>query len=678
MRPLLLALCVVGCKNISDKNSGPPTNTEDTSSPIESDSGETEPEPDDSGHGTPDTSTTPDPDTSNPPVSDTGSSADDSGATTDDSGEEDSGEEDSAAISDTAEDTALAPPEPIELLPAPVVNGEVSAGHATPTWLWTWSDTASEVRWRIEEGPWWTADPASGRVTAPTALDVGEHTVFIEVANEAGEWSESGTFTTRIEYFERDGYWNGVARDFAQSPLGHRMGIVCHNCYEEDAGSPAANLDETQAILVNAVAEEADLLEFDVRYYEGNWRLEHDDTPGSDAVFFEDMLSFDALMDWDQPLFIEVKERDPSPAALQELLRMVLDAGFATNGRPVFFRSFVGVRIDNLHYLKDAIDSGNYPLHENYIRLHVLYKDDSADTTTGFHTLIDEAESAGFHGVNLNWQTPDLFNLIEYAKTLDMGTSMWTIPESMGEAGCASMREDIDALVVDYDLSDCRQVVEEDTSLVYINTARTGSDTEIEWYRSGPEAETLLLDADDHPATIRRAYGSGLYGRSLLFNRDLDTSIRFYDADNDPGSGFFLATTVEFDDLDLDNGEKQAIFSKADDGAFALELRGGIFTTSLRFSVHIDGSYRYAERSLFGIDASKSHFIMAAYDGSGRVRLWLNNSDSLVDESSIYSTGVTENDSPVRLGADPEGSEDTRYHFSGRIQMAMLQKWRDH
>ncbi len=30
------------------------------------------------------------------------------------------------------------------------------------------------------------------------------------------------------------------------------------------------------------------------------------------------------------------------------------------------------------------------------------------------------------------------------------------------------------------------------------------------------------------------------------------------------------------------------------------------------------------------------------------------------------------------VGADPEGSTATRFHFEGRIQMATLQRWRDH
>jgi len=58
--------------------------------------------------------------------------------------------------------------------------------------------------------------------------------------------------------------------------------------------------------------------------------------------------------------------------------------------------------------------------------------------------------------------------------------------------------------------------------------------------------------------------------------------------------------------------------------------------------------------------------------------MWVDNSDSGVDESGSYEDGVTQNDAPMVLGADPEGTSSTRYPFTGRIQMAMVQKWRDH
>jgi hypothetical protein len=44
----------------------------------------------------------------------------------------------------------------------------------------------------------------------------------------------------------------------------------------------------------------------------------------------------------------------------------------------------------------------------------------------------------------------------------------------------------------------------------------------------------------------------------------------------------------------------------------------------------------------------------------------------------VLDGGVTLNDSPITLGADPQGWTDTRYHFDGKIQMMSVQRWRNH
>jgi hypothetical protein len=98
----------------------------------------------------------------------------------------------------------------------------------------------------------------------------------------------------------------------------------------------------------------------------------------------------------------------------------------------------------------------------------------------------------------------------------------------------------------------------------------------------------------------------------------------------------------------------------------------------LRFGVYVDGEYHYATRDIDDLDTDLSHFIVGAYDGNGRVRMWVNNSDLWVSESSVISGGVVLNDSPIVLAADPQGATDTRFHHTGRFQMAMVLKWRDH
>ena len=558
------------------------------------------------------------------------------------------------------------------------MTGESSAGHATPTWLWSWEHEAVAAQWRINDGPWWEADPTTGQVTAPEPLGEGVYTVSIELVDDTGLRSEPGIFDTEVHYYARDGYWTGVARELTTSPLGHAIGVVAHNCYEEGLSEPGDNLVASLDRMIDAVEEGADLIEWDVRQDAGQWVLEHDDFGSSDAARVADLLVSPEIATWDQPIYIEIKERDPTPIGTENLLEMLLDAGLAENGRPLIIRAFQDERIDNLHLIRELLDSGDYPLQAPYVRLHVLMDDDTAPNTPAFHALILDTLDSGFDGIEFNWHTPDLFNLVNYARSFGLGVGLWTVPERMGEAWCASLREDIDALVVDYDLGDCREVAEEETQLVYLNTADMIDDLEVAWYGEGEDVyETVLGDAM-LPGIINRTVGPGLYGDALLFNASMDNALPLYDADNLPGEGFLLAVTVEFDDVDLARDEVVAIFSKADSGGFALELVGGWFGTYLRFGVHQGSEYSYADVSISGLDLDHAHFIMGTYDGAGRVRLWVNNSDSGVDESAVLSGGVTTNDVPALLGADPQGLTDARYHFTGRIQMAMLQTWRDH
>ena len=430
--------------------------------------------------------------------------------------------------------------------------------------------------------------------------------------------------------------------------------------------------------MIDAVEEGADLIEWDVRQDAGQWVLEHDDFGSSDAARVADLLESPEIATWDQPIYIEIKERDPTPIGTENLLEMLLDAGLAENGRPLIIRAFQDERIDNLHLIRELLDSGDYPLQAPYVRLHVLMDDDTVPNTPAFHALILDTLDSGFDGIEFNWHTPDLFNLVNYARSFGLGVGLWTVPERMGEAWCASLREDIDALVVDYDLGDCREVAEEETQLVYLNTTDMIDDLEVVWYGEGEDVYETVLGDTMLPGIINRTVGPGLYGDALLFNASMDNALPLYDADNLPGEGFLIAVTVEFDDVDLARDEVVAIFSKADSGGFALELVGGWFGTYLRFGVHQGGEYSYADVSIGGLDLDHAHFIMGTYDGAGRVRLWVNNSDSGVDESAVLSGGVTTNDVPALLGADPQGLTDTRYHFTGRIQMAMLQTWRDH
>ena len=597
------------------------------------------------------------------PGSDSGEEAD---ADTDADADSDA---DGDADSDTDTDTALGPaPEPA------VLEGEVSAGHARPAWTWRFDDSVDDARCRVDGGDWEQLQGYEGLYTVPEDLEEGSHTFEIEGRSEGGAYSDTASFTTTLEYFtDNPGYWEGVARHFSASPLGHPMGVVCHNCYENEGDYPQQSLAQTMGRLAVAAAEGADLLELDLKVEGGVWYVDHDDDGGTHGALFSEVLAQPALLGMDQPLFLEIKETSPTATETAALIDLLVDAGYAINGRPVGLRTFHSRR-DNLALARAAV--AEHPHHSHYFRYHLLYSEDQELQVEDFQALVRTAHAEGYDGIELHRQNRNLFSLVNLAQDLGMGVAIWTVPESMGEIYCAGLREEIDALIVDYPIDDCVEVIEEHTNLIVLDVAHESETaSELSYTYDGNYSGVMSLGSGT--PSLHNAGDGVHYGTWLDFDLEAEESLSFYDADNLTGEGYFLAAVVSFDRLGGSDWDTQALFSKADSGGFALELdQEG--SDVLRFGVRVDGSYHYATLPISSLNEGRSYFLMAAYDGNGKVRLWVDGSDSGVSESSDLSQGVTANDSPVRMGADPQGSYGARFFFDGRVQMVNLQTWRNH
>jgi hypothetical protein len=72
------------------------------------------------------------------------------------------------------------------------------------------------------------------------------------------------------------------------------------------------------------------------------------------------------------------------------------------------------------------------------------------------------------------------------------------------------------------------------------------------------------------------------------------------------------------------------------------------------------------------LNETDAYQIIGAYDGDGGVRLWIDGKE--VGTAPFVSGGVTHNDSAIVVGADPQGNNDERYFFSGKIQQVNVQK----
>ncbi len=613
---------------------------------------------------------------------DEGSSDGGSGGTNADDGADGA---DGAAGSDGADGsdgtTGTETGDPLDPAPAAAeVQGESDCGHAAPVWLWSFAEAVDEVRVRVDSGTW---EPAAGTPTGggragqfqASGLGEGGHLFEIEGRFDGGEWSETTAFETVITFHNPGtGYWSGVSRAITTSPLGHFMGVACHNCYNDSAGNPADNLTDTEDLLQDAVRNDADLLEIDVKVEGGTWYVDHNEDGGTSGALVADVLALPVWQTTDAPLFLEIKERSPTQGQIASLLQMIIDAGFATNGRPVIVRTFLS-RIDNLTYAQTALQ--DHPLHAPYFRLHLLYNRSDAGSVAAFQGLLVDAQADGFDGVELNLQTPNLFSLLHQAEALGLGTAVWTAPESMGEIYCAGLRDDVDILITDYPVDDCIEVAEEDTQILYLDVAdQSATASSLSYRYDGNQTGTVSLSGRNAP-TLRSAASGALLGSYLDFDASGSQSLAFHDGDNDPDEGYFVVAVFKSDAPSGTREDTQALVSKADSGGFAIEIDQSP-SRVLRYGVRVDGSYAYATRSTSALSTSALHMVMGAYDGNGRVRLWLDASDSGVSESGSLSGGVDTNDSPIRIGADPEGTSSTRFFFDGQIQMISVQKWRNH
>ena len=561
---------------------------------------------------------------------------------------------------------------------APLVEGEPSAGHPRPTWIWTPPDGTEGCRVRLDGGPWEEIAYPASSYTAPVDLEPGTHLFEVQAVSSSGRASLPGAFETVVEYHVRVGYWNGVARQPARSSLGNFAAISAHNCYLAFL-DPASSLEMTRTMIQEAVTGGADLIELDIKEEGGVILVDHDDDGSLDGAPLADVLDLPVLRDGDQVLFLEIKETEPTEAFIAGLLE-ILDARraqYARNGRPVVLRTFLSL-LPNVALARQLLASGAYPLIDHYIRLSVLFGKNDFPALATFQEKITQVAADGFGMVEFQYQDRNLFGKLAAARSLGLGINVWTIPSALGAVFVAGLREEVDVLTTDLSAAEARAAVEEDDVLVYLNTRdQSPADDVVTWQQPDGVAAQAGINGPGQPSGATWGTGQGLLGTVLEFDPGASEFLPFYDADCAPGGGVLVTAAVRFDRLALDDGETMVILAKSDMAGWTLELHDspGIGGTVLRFGVFVDGLYRYASVPAdWVLNEEDGFFLMGAYDGEGEVRLWVDNEDdSVVGEDA--SGGVVNNDSLVLLGADPHGGAAPRFHLDGAVQQAAVLRW---
>ncbi|WP_165855682.1 hypothetical protein [Marinobacter sp. JSM 1782161] len=480
------------------------------------------------------------------------------------------------------------------------------------------------------------------------------------------------------------GFWedvesqSGLDHAMIQTPMNNTTAVSAHNAYTEAHLAASLNLSGTLTKLSDAIDAGADLLELDLVYDGNDQMVKVSHNPGtlhSNKAVLDDVLSDAKLQGASQPLFLELKETSLMPDYVVGIIESLRNRGYLTEGRPVFLRSFASGRA-NLVYAQQYL-ANNYPNLAPYVHYSELYS--STSDLSGLQSQVASARADGFDMVEFNYQTPNLGAHIQYAKSLDLGVGLWTIPSSMGEVGLTLFRDEVDEMTTDYDLASARQVVADSNQLLYFNTADQDSGaSSLSYYRTGAIAYSVSADGATAPSLSEAGTGSPFFGTVALFDNSEGDHLSFYDADQGSGNGYLVNALVQFNDLSVPDGATWAIVNKSDSAGFALELYNpsGIPGPVLRYGVHVDGAYRYVTYDASALGEGNSYYVTGAYDGNGGVRLYINSAQ--ISAGNSFNTEVTRNNSPVVLAADPQGASDTRFHSNINVQMLSIQDWANH
>ena len=81
---------------------------------------------------------------------------------------------------------------------APVVTGTTPTVDTTPEWSWTANADVRFYRYGFSESSWISVNATAASYTPASPLDVGDHTLYVQGQDAAGNWSLSGSFMIRI------------------------------------------------------------------------------------------------------------------------------------------------------------------------------------------------------------------------------------------------------------------------------------------------------------------------------------------------------------------------------------------------------------------------------------------------------------------------------------------------
>ena len=570
-------------------------------------------------------------------------------------------------------------------LKPPVVYGEKSSIKARIRWEWIIPENAVSIRYRVDAGDW--QDPGTDTSYTSDPLNFGSH-VFEIQARYGERWSPSAMFATFREAFEV-GYFEDLKRDLGKTPYDTATAVFNNDVFEISA-TPEGSVNRILYFMRIGRQYGTDVFELDVRTDDnGRWRVGKAGDDLANAAYLTDLLKQEDVATDDRPFALDVVMDEAEQPDFASLIDVLLYHGHGVNGRPVYLRFDID-RIDNLYQLNNVLE--NFPLNAVYIKKHVVFNGNEGADVVAFQTQL--ATLAHAHGVDafeMYSTTPNLHAHLAYIRhSLGKGALVMLAygdqyqAQDLTPIACASLRDEVDGFFIASPqgttspvTDECHDHVVENNGLVYASAVGQPDENGLTWY--GEDNEDVFVTDLTAVGSMPRygSFGSAPFDLTMLdFNPAENDAVPLYDADpSTQMRGYLVSAVVTFNNLTLADGQQQMIVAKTDSGGFGLSIKGTAATTRLSYSsfLECDNDYDDAEVDIGNLDINRLHWLVGSYSTEDHYfRLWIDGVQVAKRSRSCYM-GL--NDSPIVLGADPQGTGATRWSFDGAINTAKVLDW---
>jgi len=359
-------------------------------------------------------------------------------------------------------------------LSPPTITGEASSGHLDLTW--TWNTQAGVTRYEIQCATCgaanWTTIGTTTSFTYPSATLSSTHTFRVRACT-AFDCTGESSFTTKVEDLTasvlkpvgRTAVWQGVANAaFTRTaltnrpsyPSGHPTAIGCADCFLATKAT-------------NALTNAADIIELPVSDLAGVLSISTDDiapgatTAASLLTAIEGHASNQASL---VALNITETSADATSFAVALLNLLNQHRGLIKNGRPLIVIA-PQARRTYLTALKQQADA--YPFLRTYLRYYVRFPS-PAPSVAAWYDQIDAEAAAGFHGVQLHYQSTSLFGGAMYARSKGMAVGLYGVQGPQhGDVVIGTMREDVDWISTKVNAAKARLIVQKADVIGWFN-----------------------------------------------------------------------------------------------------------------------------------------------------------------------------------------------------------------